>query len=57
MLALGPHEHARDFGGPWLSRHLEITGKEIGALSGISRRNTNRCLKQLRKQGSGSNRA
>lgn len=36
---------------PDLSRHLEITQEEIGALSGISRQNANQCLKQLERQG------
>jgi CRP/FNR family cyclic AMP-dependent transcriptional regulator len=36
---------------PDLSRHLEITQEEIGALSGISRQNANQCLKKLEKQG------
>jgi CRP/FNR family transcriptional regulator, cyclic AMP receptor protein len=33
------------------TRHLEITQKEIGALSGISRQNANQCLKRLEKDG------
>jgi CRP/FNR family transcriptional regulator, cyclic AMP receptor protein len=36
---------------PDLSRHLEITQEEIGALSGISRQNANQCLKRLEKEG------
>ena len=36
---------------PDLTRYLEITQEEIGALSGISRQNANRCLKQLEKEG------
>ncbi len=36
---------------PDLTRHLEITQEEIGALSGISRQNANQCLKKLEKQG------
>ena len=36
---------------PDLTRHLEITQEEIGALSGISRQNANQCLKRLEKQG------
>jgi len=36
---------------PDLSRHLEITQEEIGALSGISRQNANQCLKQLEREG------
>ena len=36
---------------PGLTRHLEITQEEIGALSGISRQNANQCLKRLEKQG------
>jgi CRP/FNR family cyclic AMP-dependent transcriptional regulator len=36
---------------PELTRHLEITQEEIGALSGISRQNANQCLKRLEKQG------
>ena len=36
---------------PEVSRHLEITQEEIGALSGISRQNANQCLKRLEKQG------
>ena len=36
---------------PDLSRHLEITQEEIGALTGISRPNANQCLKRLEKQG------
>jgi CRP/FNR family transcriptional regulator, cyclic AMP receptor protein len=34
-----------------LTRHLEITQEEIGALSGISRQNANQCLKRLEKEG------
>ena len=36
---------------PDLTRHLEITQEEIGALSGISRQNANQCLKRLEKAG------
>jgi len=36
---------------PDLTRHLEITQEEIGALSGISRQNANQCLKRLETQG------
>ena len=36
---------------PDLTRHLDITQEEIGALSGISRQNANQCLKRLEKQG------
>jgi CRP/FNR family cyclic AMP-dependent transcriptional regulator len=36
---------------PDLTRHLEITQEEIGALSGISRQNANQCLKRLEKEG------
>lgn len=36
---------------PDLSRHLEITQEELGAISGISRQNTNQCLKALEKEG------
>jgi CRP-like cAMP-binding protein len=36
---------------PDLSRHLEITQEEIGALTGISRQNANQCLKRLEKDG------
>jgi CRP/FNR family transcriptional regulator, cyclic AMP receptor protein len=36
---------------PDLSRHLEITQEEIGALSGISRQNANQCLNRLEKEG------
>lgn len=35
---------------PDLTRHLEITQEEIGALSGISRQNANQCLKRLEKE-------
>ena len=35
---------------PDLTRHLEITQEEIGALSGISRQNANQCLKKLEQQ-------
>jgi hypothetical protein len=31
--------------------HLEITQEEIGAISGISRQNANRCLKTLKQEG------
>ena len=34
-----------------LTRHLEITQEEVGALSGISRQNANQCLKRLEKEG------
>lgn len=36
---------------PDLTRHLEITQEEIGALSGMSRQNANQCLKKLEQQG------
>jgi CRP/FNR family transcriptional regulator, cyclic AMP receptor protein len=36
---------------PDLTRYLEITQEEIGALTGISRQNANQCLKKLEKQG------
>ena len=36
---------------PDLTRHLEITQEEIGALSGISRQNANQCLKRLEREG------
>jgi CRP-like cAMP-binding protein len=36
---------------PDLTMHLEITQEEIGALSGISRQNANRCLHRLEKEG------
>ncbi len=36
---------------PDLTRHLEITQEEIGALSGISRQNANQCLRRLEKEG------
>src|SRR6201999_1861294 len=36
---------------PDVTRHLEITQQEIGALSGISRQNANQCLKRLEKEG------
>jgi CRP-like cAMP-binding protein len=36
---------------PDLTRHLEITQEEIGALSGISRQNANKCLKTLESEG------
>lgn len=36
---------------PDVSRHLEITQEELGAISGISRQNTNQCLKTLEKEG------
>jgi CRP-like cAMP-binding protein len=36
---------------PDLTRHLEITQEEIGALSGISRQNANQCLQRLEKEG------
>jgi CRP/FNR family cyclic AMP-dependent transcriptional regulator len=36
---------------PDLTRHLEITQEEIGALSGISRQNANQCMKRLEKEG------
>jgi CRP/FNR family transcriptional regulator, cyclic AMP receptor protein len=36
---------------PDLTRHLEITQEEIGALSGISRQNANQCLKRLEAMG------
>ena len=37
---------------PDLTRHLEITQEEIGALSGISRQNANQCLKRLENRQS-----
>lgn len=36
---------------PGLTPHLQITQEEIGALSGISRQNANRCLNQLQQEG------
>ena len=36
---------------PGANPHLEITQEEIGALSGLSRQNANRCLKELERQG------
>jgi CRP/FNR family transcriptional regulator, cyclic AMP receptor protein len=36
---------------PDLSRHLEVTQEEIGALTGISRQNANQCLKRLEREG------
>ena len=36
---------------PDLSRHLEITQEEIGALSGVSRQDAKQCLKRLEKEG------
>jgi CRP/FNR family transcriptional regulator, cyclic AMP receptor protein len=36
---------------PDLTRYLEITQEEIGALCGISRQNANQCLKRLEKEG------
>ena len=36
---------------PDMTRHLDITQEEIGALTGISRQNANQCLKALEKQG------
>lgn len=36
---------------PDLSRHLEITQEEIGALTGISRQNANQCLRRLEREG------
>jgi CRP/FNR family transcriptional regulator, cyclic AMP receptor protein len=36
---------------PDVSRHLEVTQEEIGALTGISRQNANQCLKRLEKEG------
>ena len=36
---------------PDMSRHLDITQEELGAISGISRQNTNQCLKALEKEG------
>ena len=36
---------------PDMTRHLEITQEEIGALSGISRQNANQCLKRLEMEG------
>lgn len=36
---------------PDLTPHLQITQEEIGALSGISRQNANRCLNKLEQEG------
>jgi CRP-like cAMP-binding protein len=36
---------------PNLIEHLEIKQAEVGALSGISRQNTNRCLNRLEQEG------
>ena len=36
---------------PDVTAHLEITQEELGAISGISRQNTNQCLKTLEKEG------
>jgi CRP/FNR family transcriptional regulator, cyclic AMP receptor protein len=36
---------------PDVTRHLEITQEEIGALAGISRQNANQCLRRLEKEG------
>lgn len=36
---------------PGLTRHLEITQEEIGALSGLSRQKANQCLKRLEEGG------
>ncbi len=36
---------------PEVTRHLDITQEEIGALSGMSRQNANQCLKTLEKEG------
>jgi CRP/FNR family transcriptional regulator, cyclic AMP receptor protein len=36
---------------PDVTPHLEITQEEIGAISGISRQNANRCLRTLEQQG------
>ena len=36
---------------PDLTPHLQITQEEIGALSGISRQNANRCLNRLEQEG------
>ena len=36
---------------PDVSRHLEITQEELGAISGISRQNANQCLKTLEQEG------
>ena len=36
---------------PEITRHLDITQEEIGALSGLSRQNANQCLKRLEKDG------
>ena len=33
------------------TRHLKITQEEIGAISGISRQNTNQCLQTLEREG------
>jgi CRP/FNR family transcriptional regulator, cyclic AMP receptor protein len=36
---------------PDMTRHIEITQEEIGALSGISRQIANQCLKRLEQEG------
>jgi CRP/FNR family cyclic AMP-dependent transcriptional regulator len=36
---------------PDVTPHLEITQEEIGAISGISRQNANRCLRTLEQEG------
>jgi CRP/FNR family transcriptional regulator, cyclic AMP receptor protein len=36
---------------PDAARHLDLTQEELGAISGISRQNTNQCLKTLEKEG------
>ncbi len=36
---------------PDLTPHLQITQEEIGALTGISRQNANRCLNRLEQEG------
>jgi DNA-binding GntR family transcriptional regulator len=36
---------------PDVTAHLDITQEELGAISGISRQNTNQCLKALEKEG------
>lgn len=36
---------------PDVTAHLDITQEELGAISGISRQNTNQCLKTLEKEG------
>ena len=36
---------------PDVTAHLDITQEELGAISGISRQNTNQCLKTLEREG------